>query len=118
MVLIKNNQLYFFWKVGKFINEKDFLCENIVFKCSSFLSYYFGNSTVFSMENIIFMRKFYLYFPIYIDKMNNLEWDSYLMLMKIKNRNICYFYYNLSMFCNFDSCQLKNIISSDIYSRI
>jgi len=64
------------------------------------------------------MRKFYLYFPIFIEKMNDLDWESYLLLMKIKNKNICYFYYNLSMFCNFNSLQLKNIIDSDIFFRI
>jgi len=50
--------------------------------------------------------------------MNDLDWESYLLLMKIKNKNICYFYYNLSMFCNFNSLQLKNIIDSDIFFRI
>lgn len=64
------------------------------------------------------MRKFYLYFPIFLDKMQELEWKVYVELMKINNKNICYFYYNLLMFSNCEYNDLKNLISSNIYYRI
>jgi len=118
VIKIKKSQLKLFWKIGKFTFEKRVYCENIINKCSCYLGYYFGNSRVFSYENILFMRKFYLYFPIYTGKMDSLEWGSYLELMKLRNKKLCYFYYNVAMFCNFQQKELKMLIDSDIYQRI
>jgi len=117
-IIFIRNQLLFFWKVGKFLVEKRYCCNNVVLKSSNFLSYYFGNSKVFSYENVIFMRKFYLYFPIFLDSMYQLDWDSYLILMKLKNRNMCYFYYQLALFCDFCYYDLKCAIDSNIFYRI
>lgn len=113
-----DKKLNFFWKVGKLTVEKNSCCENIVSRCSRYLSYYFGNSTMFSCDNIIFMRKFYRYFPIFLDKMNALDWDSYLELLKLKNKKACYFYFNLSLFCNYNFNDLKLAIENDTYYRI
>ncbi len=113
-----NTKLKFFWKIGKFTVDKSVYCENIISKCSRYFSYYFGNSTMFSYDNIIFMRKFYRYFPIYLEKMNDLDWDSYLELLKLKNKRACYFYFNLSLFCKYSFDDLKLVIENDIYDRI
>lgn len=115
---INKYKLNFFWKVGKFTVEKRFLCENIVKRCSSYLAYYFGNSSMFSYENIIFMKKFYLYFPIFIDVMNDLDWNSYIELLSLNDKKMCYFYYNLSLFCKFNYDDLKRVIDNEIYFRI
>ncbi len=115
---INKRQLNFFWKVGKFTVEKKYMCENITKKCSSYLAYYFGNSSMFSYENIIFMKKFYLYFPIFIDNMNDLDWDSYRELLKLNNKKVCYFYFYLSLFCNFKYTDLRSVIENKIYYRI
>lgn len=64
------------------------------------------------------MRKFYLYFPIYLDRMVELSWDSYVELMKLNNKKICYFYYNLAIFCKFEKEEIRNAIDSQIYYRI
>lgn len=117
-IIRDKNKLNFFWKVGKFTVEKSYCCDNIISKCSRYLSYYFGNSTMFSCGNIIFMRKFYRYFPIFLDEMNKLSWDSYLELLKLKNQKACYFYFNLSLFCNYDFEDLKLLIDSNLYFRI
>lgn len=98
--------------------EKRFNCENIINKCSQYFSCYFGNSTMFSYDNIVYMRKFYRYFPIYLDKMGELEWESYLELLKLKNRKACYFYFNLSLFFGYDYESLKNVVDEQIYFRI
>ena len=92
---INKRQLNFFWKVGKFTVEKKYMCENI-----------------------IFMKKFYLYFPIFIDNMNDLDWDSYRELLKLNNKKVCYFYYYLSLFCNFKYTDLRSVIENKIYYRI
>lgn len=117
-IISMKNQLFFFWRIGKFLVEKKYSCNNIVLKSSNFLSYYYGSSTMFSYENVIFMRKFYLYFPIFLESMNQLEWDSYLELMKLKNRNMCYFYYRVALFCGFCCRDLKCVIDSNIFCRI
>lgn len=115
---MNNQKNLFFWEIGKFVfNKRDF-CENIVSKTSTYLSYYYGNSGMFSVQNIIFMRKFYLYFPIFNSNIYKLDWDSYVELMKIKNREICYFYYRISLFCNLNYFELKNLININMYSRL
>lgn len=98
--------------------EKDFYCENIISKCSRYLSYYFGNSTMFSCDNVIFMRKFYRYFPIFLERMYSLDWNSYLELLKLKNKKACYFYFNLALFCNYNLDELKLAIKNEMYYRI
>lgn len=87
------------------------------FSCSSFLSYYFGNSFMFSLHHIIMMQRLYLYFPIYLESMNRINWASYLELLMLKRKE-CYFYYNLLLFCGDNSVELKNLIKSDLYCRI
>ncbi len=115
---INSKKLFFFWKIGKFTVEKRFFCENIVSKCSSYLAYYYGNSTMFSYNSVLSMKKFYLYFPVFLDVMNKLEWESYLELIKFNDKSICYFYYNLSLFCNFNYGNLKHAIDNKVYFRI
>jgi len=61
-------KINFFWLIGKFVYDKRNYSDNIIEKCSNYLSYYFGDSYSFSYDNILFMRKFYLYFPITNEK--------------------------------------------------
>ena len=63
------------------------------------------------------MRRFYLYFPIFLDVMKKIHWKSYLELIQL-NRLECYFYYSISLFCGDDYLELKKLIDSKLYSRI
>ena len=85
--------------------------------CSRFLSYYYGNSHQYSLFHIQMMKKFYSYFPIYLNQMNGIHWDSYLELLKL-NPTECYFYYHILLFCGDDLMELKNLIQSNLFIRI
>ena len=108
-------KIYFLWLIGKFVYNKNDCCENIIKKCSDFLSYYFGDSYSFSYDNILFMRKFYLYFPIYLEKYENIPWNYYVALLKINNEEITKLYLNICLFCNFDYNSLKRMIDGNLY---
>ena len=43
----------YYWKIGKFIFDKNNKCLNITIKCSEFLSYYYGNSNLFELTDMI-----------------------------------------------------------------
>lgn len=105
------------WKVGKFVKENILSCENIHKSCSQFFSYYYGNSNRFSLFYIQMMEKFYSYFPIYINCMDKIRWRSYLELLKLE-REECYFYYQLLLFCGDNYKELKNLIQSNLFVRI
>ena len=109
--------IFSIWKVGRFLSEKTFSCENIHRSCSNFLSYYYGNSSRFSLIHIVMMRRLYLYFPIFIPCMCQIQWNSYLELLKL-NREECYFYYKILLFCGDDIQELKQLIYSNYYLRI
>ena len=98
------------------INKKK-SCLNIHSTCSNFLSYYYGNSNSFSLFHIQMMEKFYKYFPIYIDSMSHINWNSYLELLQL-GREECYFYYSILVFCGDDLLEMRKLINSNIYSRI
>ena len=69
------------------------------------------------------MKKMYLYFPIYDKRFEKLSWKYYIELFKLKNsylynKEILYFYFKISLFCNLDFFDFKNMITSQIYFRI
>ena len=107
----------FFWKLGKFLYEKGPNCTNIYLRCSNYLSYYYGNSYRYNLFNISNISKFYTYFPIYLDSMSKISWNSYLELLKLDLKE-CYFYYYIIHFCGDDCIELKKLIQMNLYSRI
>ena len=116
-VNIEHN-INFYWIVGKFINSNKNKCLNIIEKVSDYLSYYYGDSYNYSYQNIIYMKKMYLYFPIYDKRFEKLSWKYYIELFKLNNKEILYFYFKISLFCNLDFFDFKNMITSQIYFRI
>lgn len=112
-----NNKISFYWRVGRIIFNAKNSCSNIHLKCSDYLSYYYGDSISYSLDKINLMRKLYLYFPIYLNCMNKINWNSYLEMLKLK-KDECYFYYSILLFCGDNSEELKNLIDSKIYQRI
>ena len=85
--------------------------------CSKFLSYYYGDSSYYSLFQIQSMKKLYIYFPIFLDCMNLIGWNSYLELLKLSIQE-CYFYYSLLLFCGDDLLGLRQLIKSNLYIRI
>lgn len=105
------------WKTGKFIQEKKKSCMRVYQTCSLFFSYYYGNSSQFSLFSIQMMEKFYTYFPIFFQQMNQISWKSYLEILSLP-REECYFYYHLLLFCGDDLLELRKNILTNLYSRI
>ena len=50
------------------------------------------------MHNL--MELFYLNFPIYYSKLNNITWDQYKLLFTIDDKEERLFYFYLSLFFN------------------
>lgn len=62
-------------------------------------------TNLFSLKKIIEMERFYIYFPIYNNNLEKLDWDYYLELIKIKNCCLRMIYYKIAIFseCGFDT---------------
>ncbi len=107
-----------FWKIGKYVFNKQETCENAIEKYANLCSYHYGMSASFSRENVRFMKLFYQFFPIYLPQMNNLNWEHYVELLKIPNLQERYFYFRLVLFCNGSVKELQSSIQNRIYKTI
>ena len=105
------------WNVGRFMIEKRDNTYNVHSICSNFLSYYYGNSHTYSLFHIQMMERLYSYFPIFLDSMRKICWNSYIELLKL-NKSECYFYYGILLFCGDNHKDIKDLIESNLYSRI
>lgn len=112
------NRLLLFWKIGKYVYEKQNKYENVIAKCSNACSYYFGNSYLFSRSNIRFMKCFYLCFPIFYDELAKISWEQYIELFNMQSREEFYFYFYLSMFFNSSLGDTKEFIENNYFLRI
>ena len=90
-------------------------CENIVSKYATYLAYYFGMSSTFSLDNVHYMIKLYLCFPIYYDELNKLTFEHYRLLVNISDISKRYFYFRVALFCRSSVAELNNLILNDIY---
>lgn len=110
--------LFMFWKIGRSVFSRRNFCLNSAFKYSTWCSYYFGNSKLFSIINVRFMEKFYYCFPNFIEEMNKLSWEHYVELLKICEVSKLYFYFHVAIFCRISVCDLHNIISNNYYDLL
>lgn len=117
MYIIKPN-LCSLWKIGKNVHSNREKYNNVVEKYSDYFSYYFGNSYLFTRDNIHLMERFYLNFPIYYDKLNNISWEQYKLLLKIRDKKERFFYFHLSLFFNSDFDETNEFIDNNYYVRI
>lgn len=109
---------YFYWNVGRKVNLLKDKCSNPIKNISDFYAYTFGFSEKFSRNNIFIMKNFYLCFPIYFDRFNELSWDHFKLLIKIKNSKVRNFYLWISLFCKSSVNELATIIDNSLYYRI
>lgn len=110
--------LLLFWKIGKIVFNKQKTCENSVSKYSKFFSYHFGMSETFSIENVKYMKRFYICFPIYYNKLNTLSFEHYKLLVDVNDNAARYFYFRVAMFCRSSVDELNYYISNNMYSFI
>ena len=113
-----NYSIYYYWSIGKRVYEKRLLCDNSVEKYSTFLSYYSGNSSLFTRENIRYMKRLYLNFPIFYEKLNMISWNQYKLLLRINNKKERFFYFYLSLLFNSDYNETIELINNNYYFRI
>ena len=112
------NNVFLFWNIGRSVYEKQSSCSNIIQKYSDYCSYYFGNSILFSRENIHLMKRFYMNFPIYHKKINDFSWEQYQLLLSIPDKTERTFYYLLSLFFQSNYEELFSFIQNKYYERI
>ena len=109
---------YFYWNIGKKIFHLKNTCSNPNEYVSTIYSYTFGNSKLFNRENIIFMKNFYLCFPIYIERFNELSWNHFKLLLKVKNKKDRNLYLWIALFCKSSLEELEIIINHSYFSKI
>ena len=108
----------FLWQIGKNVYEKKDSCLNVIEKYSIYLSYFYGNSYFFTRENIHFMKKFYLSFPIYYDKLNDISWNQYRLLLFVNNKEERYFYFYLILLFKSDYLETLEFVNNNYFYRI
>lgn len=113
-----NNRLILFWNIGKRVFDEQDYVDNAIDKYSTFFQYRYGMTECFSRENINFMKKLYLCFPIFTETLLKLEWGHYLELLKINDKKRRMFYYQLSLFFNWSIFELSYSINNYFYERI
>lgn len=64
------------------------------------------------------MERFYLNFPIYYSKLDNITWDQYKLLLMIEDKKERFFYFYLSLFFNSDIDETKEFINNNYFLRI
>ena len=107
-----------FWKIGKDVYEKKDCYENIVEKYSDYYTYLFGNSFLFTRENIHFMKRFYMNFPIFSSFLEKISWEQHKVLLTICDRNERYFYFRLTLLFHSDYHEMLDFIQNEYYLRI
>ena len=115
---VNADKLLMYWNIGKIVYENRINYSNIVEKCSNYYSYLFGNSYIFTRENIWLMEKFYLMFPIFSSRLEDITWNQYKLLFKINNSKERYFYFYIVLFFNFDYDNTLDLINNNYYLRI
>lgn len=109
------NLLY--WKIGKHLYQIRYEHENSLAYLSNYYSYYFG-SNYFNRENIRYMKRFYLYFPIYLPEYERLSWNHFKILLNIRNKYERNFYFYYLLFTRSSVEELELLINNHIYERI
>jgi len=112
------NSIFLFWNIGKMLYKNQESTENIIQKYSSYYSYYYGNSFLFTRENLHYMKRFYISFPVYNSIYNNFSWKQYKLLLNINDNKERYFYFYCSILFHSNYEDTYDLIQNDYYSRI
>lgn len=99
------------------MNSRNY-CWNPALKLSTFYSYKYGFSELFSISNVRYMEKFYKCFPIYYDELNKLTFEHYKLLVNVSDVTRRYFYYRVALFCRSSVVELRQFIGEDMYLKI
>ena len=98
--------------------KSDDVVDNVFQKYADYYSYYYGNSRIYTRENIHLMKRFYLNFPIFTFSLNSITWEQYQVILIIQNKKERFFYFSLSLFFHSDLYHTKELIANRYYYRI
>ncbi len=110
--------LSLFWNIGKSVYEDENKCENAVKKYADYYSYYYGDSIIFTRENIHIMKRFYMNFPIFHKKLEMISWDQYQLLLRINNKMERSFYFYISLLFHNNYEETLELINNQYFCRI
>ena len=112
-----------YWQVGRHIVEYEQggaehakYGKGTLKQLSSKLTAEFGSG--FTMTNLLYMRQFYLYFPIYHTLCDKLSWSHCRTLLKVQDKDIRLWYLKECINENWTVRQLDRQINTLFYERI
>lgn len=111
-----------YWEIGKRIVEKQGGEERseygtqLIKELSKQMTNDFGKG--YTVTNLKYMRKFYLYFPIGHALRDQLTWTHYRLILRVENVKAREFYIEECINCNWSTRQLERQINSYYYERL
>ena len=112
------NRLYLFWLIGRNVYNKQKSYANVCCKYSEYYSYKYGNSNMFSRDNLKYMSNFYCRFPMYLDCLTKLSWNHYRLILNISDNDEQYFYFRIALFCRSSVEELRYLINNNYFYKI
>ena len=112
------NRLFFYWNIGRNVHNNHNSCDNVIERYSNYYTYYFGNRYKYTRENIKYMEKFYLNFPIFYKKLGNISWEQYKLLLNIKSKKERFFYFRLMLLFKNDYYESLELLKNNYYNRL
>ena len=107
-----------FWLIGKSVYNNQKSYENVCSKYSSICSYKFGNSSMFTRDNLKYMSNFYCRFPIFFNGLSRLSWNHYRLILNINEELEQYFYFRVALFCRSSVEELGYLIDNNYFNMI
>jgi predicted nuclease of restriction endonuclease-like (RecB) superfamily len=112
-----------YWEIGRLIVEQEQAGAQrakyggkLVKRLSDRLTASYGKG--FESRNLMYMRQFYLAFPIVNAVRSQLSWTHYRIILKIRDKVPRNFYAEEAISCNWSSRQLERQINSSYYERM
>lgn len=112
-----------YWQIGKYIVEDEqqgaeraTYGKALIANLADELSKEFG--TAYSERNLLYMKKFYLFFPILNAVRSELSWTHYRLLLRVENEKAREFYINETIENGWSTRALDRQINSLYYERL
>ncbi len=112
-----------YWNIGRIIFEE----EQQGKKRADYGSYLLGELAQrltrdfgkgFTKTNLLYIRQFYMTFPIYHAVRDKLSWTHYRLLLKVEKEDVRNFYLNEAINSNWSTRELERQINSLLYERL
>lgn len=116
-----SDKLNAYWNIGKLIAEaqgrqRAKYGNNLLKLWGEMFSQKYGK--LYGKRNLIYMRQFYLEFPIVQSVIAQLTWTHILKILPIKNENECNYYINQTIINHLSVRELDKEIKSKSFDRL